>query len=163
LHKTLKHKQNIWKVVFNPTGEFLLASGSDNLIRVYEVVSGKLIKTLEGHSQVVLSLDFSPNGKLMASGGDDDTVKIWNTDNWNLLHTLKGENQAIHSVVFIDNNKLVAGGTDKKPLGEFLEYQFDYKGSLKYITATLWDVEKEKVLQTITEHENDLGIGCDVS
>ena len=25
------------------------------------------------------------------------------------------------------------------------------------------DIEKEKVIQTITEHENDLGIGCDMS
>jgi WD40 repeat protein len=80
-----------------------------------------------------------------------------------LLHSLKGENEAIHSVVFIGNNKVLAGGTDKKMLGELFEYQFGFTGYTKPIIATLWDIEKEDILQTISEHENDLGIGCDVS
>ena len=150
-------------MAFDPSGQLILSSGSDNLIRIYELESGQLIKTLEGHSMVVLSLAFSPNGKLLASGSDDKTVKIWDTSNWHLLHTLKGENEAIHSAVFIDNNKVFAGGTDKKLLGEFLEYHFDYQGSAKRVVATLWDIQNEEVLQTITQHENDLGIRCDVS
>ena len=112
---------------------------------------------------VVLSLAFSPDGKLLASGSDDKTVKIWDTDNWNLLYTLKGENEAIHSAIFIDNNRVLAGGTDKKVLGEFLEYHFNYQGTIKHIVATLWDIQNEKILQTITQHENDLGTRCDVS
>jgi WD40 repeat protein len=155
--------QNIWEVVFNPSGDLLLASGSDHLIRVYEVASGKLHKTLEGHSEVVLSLDFSPDGTLLVSGGDDGTVKIWDTTDWKLLHTLKGENHAIHSVVFIDNDKVLAGGTDKSLLGEFLEYHFGFKGIVQPIIATLWDVNNENILQIITQHDNDLNIGCDVS
>ena len=69
----------------------------------------------------------------------------------------------IHSAVFVDNNRILAGGTDKKILGEFLEYHFNYRGSIKHNVATLWDIQNEKVLQTITQHDNDLGTRCDVS
>ncbi len=149
--------------LFNPTGEYLAASGSDNAIRIYNIKSGKLIKTILGHSMVPLSMDFSPNGKLLASAGDDKTIKIWDTSNWKLLHSLKGENEAIHSVIFIDNNSVLAGGTDKKMLGELLEYHLNFKGFVKPIVATLWDIKNETILQTLSEHTDDIGLGMDIS
>ena len=79
------------------------------------------------------------------------------------MHTLQGENQAIHSVVFVDNNRVIAGGTDKKLLGEFLEYHFGFTGYTQPIIATLWDVNTEKILQTISGHSNDLSLGMDLS
>ncbi len=154
---------DIWNVIFSPSGEYLLSGASDNIIRIYEVSSGKLITTLDDHSMVVLTLDFSPNGKLLASGSDDKSVKIWDTQSWELLHTLKGENEAIHSVVFVDDNKIFAGGTDKKILGEFLEYHFNYKDQTNRIVGTLWDIQNEKILQTISDHTNDINTTCDVS
>ena len=79
------------------------------------------------------------------------------------MHTLKGDNQAIHSVVFIDNDRVIAGGTDKSMIGELLEYHFKFSGVVKPIVATLWDVKNEKILQTISNHNNDIGLGMDVS
>jgi WD40 repeat protein len=150
-------------VVFNPSGELLLSSGSDNAIRVYDVKTGKLLHTILGHSMVPLSMGFSPNGRLLASAGDDKTVKIWDTSNWNLLLTLKGENEAIHSVLFIDNERVLAGGTDKSMLGELFEYHFKFRGVVKPIVATLWDVKNETILQTISDHTDDIGLGMDIS
>ena len=154
---------HIWEVIFNPTGEYLVTSGSDNTIRIYDVETGRLTQTIIGHSLVPLSMAFSPNGKLLASGSDDKTVKIWNTRTWNLLHTLKGENEAIHSVVFIGNDRVLAGGTDKKMLGELLEDKFDFTGYTIPIVATLWDINNETILQTITAHKDDIGLGMDIS
>ncbi len=95
--------------------------------------------------------------------GDDKTIKIWDTSNWKLLHTLKGENQAIHSVMFLDNNRVFAGGTDKSMVGEILEYHFKFNGLVKPVIATLWDVKNEKILQTISNHTDDIGLGMDIS
>ena len=95
--------------------------------------------------------------------GDDKTIKIWDTSNWKLLHTLKGENQAIHSVMFLDNNRVFAGGTDKSMVDEILEYHFKFNGLVKPVIATLWDVKNEKILQTISNHTDDIGLGMDIS
>ena len=162
-HEFKEATHNIWEVVFNPTGDYLATSGSDNTIRIYSVETGKLIKTLIGHSLVPLAMDFSPNGALLASAGDDKTVKIWDTKTWKLLHTLQGENEAIHSVIFIGNDKVLAGGTDKKMLGELLEYHFGFTGYTIPIVATLWDIKNETILQTLSEHTDDIGLGIDVS
>ncbi|MYG81280.1 MAG: hypothetical protein F4187_05705 [Gemmatimonadetes bacterium] len=45
---------------------------------MWDVVTGQLITTLEGHSGGISSLMFSPDGSTLASGSWDHTVLLWN-------------------------------------------------------------------------------------
>ncbi|ODS32228.1 MAG: NTPase, partial [Candidatus Scalindua rubra] len=66
-----------WAVSFSPDGRFL-ASGSVNYtINIWEMPSGKLIKTLKGHTDSVWAISFSPDGRFLASGSSDKTIKLW--------------------------------------------------------------------------------------
>jgi WD40 repeat protein len=50
-----------------------------NNIWLYELQTGKHIRTLEGHVSGTNSISMTPDGSLLASGGDDRTVKLWST------------------------------------------------------------------------------------
>ncbi|TVQ45181.1 MAG: WD40 repeat domain-containing protein, partial [Gloeocapsa sp. DLM2.Bin57] len=58
-----------------------LASGSwDKTLKIWHVETGKLIRTLTGHSNWVNSVNYSPDGRFLASGSRDNTIRIWRVD-----------------------------------------------------------------------------------
>ena len=66
-----------YSIAITTDGE-LLASTNDNIIKIWNLETGHLEKTLEGHSDSVLSLEISPDGRQLISSSSDGTIKIWN-------------------------------------------------------------------------------------
>jgi RNA polymerase sigma factor (sigma-70 family) len=56
----------------------LLASSDGHIVHLWEVATGKEIRTYEGHRGDIESLAFSANGRRLASASSDSTVLIWN-------------------------------------------------------------------------------------
>ena len=46
-------------------------------MRVWDVATGAVVMTLEGHTDWVQSVSWSPDGMRLASGSDDKTVRVW--------------------------------------------------------------------------------------
>jgi WD40 repeat protein len=64
-------------VAFAPDGRLLASGSSDKTIRLRDVQTGDLLRTLEGHTSRVNIVAFSPDGRLLASGSGDNTVRLW--------------------------------------------------------------------------------------
>ena len=57
----------------------LASAGHDHTVRIWEMPSGRLLRTLLGHTDVVYALAHSPDGKRLATASWDHTVKVWAT------------------------------------------------------------------------------------
>lgn len=78
---------------FSPDGKLAVVAPAlpAGLARVWDVASGKLITTLQGHDQTVVHVSFSHDGTRAATSSLDRTVRLWDTQTWKLLGTLQAE------------------------------------------------------------------------
>jgi WD40 repeat protein len=104
-------------IAFSPDGQGL-AAGSPDIssdtpdtgIKVFEVASGKLLRTFEGHSEQVNTVEFSADGRWLVSGSKDFSVKIWNMANGETLRTLKGGVGNVRIVAILTDGQWIAAG-----------------------------------------------------
>ena len=72
----------------------------------------RLLRNLEGHSDMVNSLRWSPDGKYLASGSGDFTVVLWDVKSGKRLKTLEGESSYVESICWSPDGKYLASGYD---------------------------------------------------
>ena len=62
---------------FSADGRTLAAGYEDHTVRLWDVATGQLKKTLDGHASMVWSVSFCADGKTLASASYDKTVRLW--------------------------------------------------------------------------------------
>lgn len=98
--QSLRHVTDVNGIAFSPDGLLLASGGADRAVRLWDVVTGLKLLTLEGHTGFVSSVAFSPDRALLASAGSDQTVKLWDLHSGQELHTLKGHLGEVWSIAF---------------------------------------------------------------
>src|SRR5882724_7512154 len=69
------HSNSVDSVAFSADGKTLASGSKDKTIKLWEVATGRGLRTLAGHSDEVRSLGFSMDGRTLASGSMDNTIK----------------------------------------------------------------------------------------
>jgi centriolar protein POC1 len=62
-------------------GEWMISTGNDGLVKIWDLKEGHLLYTLYGHKYgATTAAMFSPNGDFFASGGADSQVMVWKSN-----------------------------------------------------------------------------------
>ena len=129
---TLIEQSDIMTVAFSPDGQTLASGNWDAAVRLWDPSTGKIKKTLRGHTDGIESVVFSPDGETLASSSADGTIRLWNPRNGTLKRTLTGQAR-IRSMAFSpDGNTLASGSADT--------------------TIQLWNPHNGTLKRTLTGH-----------
>ena len=91
------HSDTVFGICFSPDGKKLASCGADKFVKVFEIPSGKFIKSFEGHTHHVLDVAWMADGKLLASGGAESpsalspgpgVIKVWDYEKGEQVRTI---------------------------------------------------------------------------
>ncbi|XP_042908906.1 WD repeat and SOCS box-containing protein 1 isoform X1 [Parasteatoda tepidariorum] len=123
--------------------DLVLATGHINgRIRIWDVLTGKLILQLMDHSDMVSHMTFNPLGNLvLISSSYDGTLKVWDLHNdGNMFRTLKMNNRPVYSCCWSHDGKTVVS-----------------VGMCKLVYV--WDMKSLKVKFMLEGHHHDV-VSC---
>jgi WD40 repeat protein len=122
----------LW-VAYSPDGRLLATASRDKIIRLWNPLTGELLRQLEGHEADVYSVAFSRDGGTLLSSGGDRTLRLWNVETGKLLRTIFAHDNIVRAAVFSPDGLLAAStGVDT--------------------TVRLWDTQTWELKATLKGH-----------
>jgi WD40 repeat protein len=111
------HEQ-VYAVVYSPEMTMFVTGGWDRLnfdlesiIEIWDLKTGKLVATLEGHKYGVACLAWTTDGKTLISGSDDHSIRTWNTSNWKQIAVFDGHTSLVYDIAASLNGRILASAS----------------------------------------------------
>lgn len=95
-------------LAFSPDGRRLAAGSLNGTVAAWDLTSGELLMSIEGHEGAVLGMSFSPESPLLASVGEDSAVRVYEVSTGQQLNELA--THGLTSVAFSPDGRFLATG-----------------------------------------------------
>lgn len=123
------------------TSSVLASGGPENVVRVWDPKSGKLVTKFVGHTDNVRDILINQSGDTIMTASSDQTIKIWSLTAGRCMNTLTMHNDSVWSLY-----------SDHPDLSVF--YSSDRSGMVaKTDTRGSPDLEQGKCVAALQEHE----------
>jgi len=90
----------VFAVAFSPDGRTVISTSREKTLNLWDVATGRALRTLSGHSEFINTVAFAPDGKSVVSGSKDNTLKLWEVATGREIRTLSGHDSWVLAVAF---------------------------------------------------------------
>jgi serine/threonine protein kinase/WD40 repeat protein len=117
------HPDIIWCVALSPDGRYAATGGqhkategrdpaNHDVLRLWDVASGRLLRKLPGHQQVIHHVTFTSDSHWLVSSSWDHTVRIWDVTGQRAPRQLLLDAPCLATALRPGDKELVVGTTD---------------------------------------------------
>ncbi len=82
-------------LMLNEEGRHCLSAGYDAKVRLWDLATGRCLKTFSGHTQAIYTLWLMPDGKTVLSAGADKRVLMWDLETLAIKKELPTEDRVL--------------------------------------------------------------------
>uniref|UniRef100_A0A6I8N5R6 Beta-arrestin-1 n=1 Tax=Ornithorhynchus anatinus TaxID=9258 RepID=A0A6I8N5R6_ORNAN len=110
------HHSEVNAAVFSPLGSQLATGGADRVIKLWNVVGGRLLldQRLEGVSGTITSIEFDPSGMQVLAACYNNAAQLWKVGESQSKETLSGHKDKVTAAKFRSNQfQAVTGSRDR--------------------------------------------------
>ena len=108
-----QHSDAVGSVAFSPDGLMLASGSKDKTVQIWDLATGKSIRTFPGDSSTVWSVAFDSSGTKLATGTGFWRVMLWDLKTGQGIRTLD-HTASVWSVALSPDGQLVASGSGDK-------------------------------------------------
>lgn len=110
------HSDPINACAFSPDGQYILSAS--RYLTLWEVQSGKVLRTFKGHRDDVIACAFSPDGRYALSGGGfyDKTLRLWDVQTGEELHIFQGHSGRVVTCTFSPDGRYALSASQDNTL-----------------------------------------------
>jgi len=105
------HNDFVIAAAFSPDGTIMASSGSDGVIRLWDVAAGNEIGQLLGHESEANTLSFDPSGEQLVSSSGDGIVRIWDVLSGQTLHVIAAHAERVTWFSLNKDGSILATGS----------------------------------------------------
>jgi len=138
------HTAMVRELIFTSDGSYLISVGDDKVVRVWDVKSGKIAKSIRGEigkgsEGMLYAATLSPDRNMLAVGGYSATnsIRIHSLRSGEVIRLLKGHTDVILALAFSPDGNLLASGSYDK-------------------TVRIWDVASGECKRILKGHTNSV-------
>ena len=107
------HPDYIRAYAFSGDNQYLVSGGYDNVLLLWDLRSGKQIRTYAGHTGRIRTVSFSPDQKHLLSVGADNVIIVFDVLSGRQIHKIPTDNHEVYSVYYSDNARYIYGQNNR--------------------------------------------------
>lgn len=116
LNKIMSHQ-----LCFDPAGKTIAVTYVDGSLALWDVATGKTVKTAKAWAYELYTVDWSPDGSLLVTGGYHSPVTLWKSADLSIINELESREWVMDAKFNPDGTRLILATINRDQNDRFVE------------------------------------------